>query len=112
MPIKTAKDAAKLISKILDPYVVFSVVVAIIAYHESPILGVWVKWTMVALLSAYLFPLVYMGARIYVVTHTTGSEASLRSFFREQPTEMALLWRVSLACLVQPYYISSATHLA
>ena len=101
MAVKITKDIAKIISNILHPYVVFSLVMAIIAYQESSNPGVWIKWTMVALLSAYAFPLIYMRARIYVVTHTTGSRVSLRSFFREQPSEMALL-----ACL---FGIPSAT---
>jgi len=91
MAVKITRDVAKLISSILHPYVFFSLVVVVIAYHESPSLGIWVKLTAVALLSAYLFPLLYMRARAYVVTRTTGSQVSLRSFFREQPNEMALL---------------------
>jgi len=74
---------------------------AVIAYQESSSPGVWIKWAMVALLSAYAFPLIYMRARIYVVTHTTGSQVNFRSFFRERPNEMALL-----ACL---FGIPSAT---
>ncbi len=101
MAIKTAKDIATIISKVLHPYVVFSLVVVVIAYQENSSLGIWIKWAMVALLSAYLFPLVYMRARIYVVTHTTGSQVRFRSFFRERPNEM-----VVLACL---FGIPSAT---
>lgn len=65
-----------------------------IAYEASPILGVWIKWTMVALLSAYLFPLSYMQAKTAIVSRTAGSQVTFRSFFREQPNEMLLL-----ACL-------------
>jgi len=51
----------------------------------------WAKWTVIALMSAYLFPLLYMRARAIVVARTTGAQVSLRSFFREKPNEMALL---------------------
>jgi hypothetical protein len=94
MTDKIGTNVAKIISGVLHPYVAFSLVVALIAYQENPTMVAWVKWTVVALLTAYLFPLIYMRARIYVVAHTTGSQMSLRSFFREQPAEMALL-----ACL-------------
>ncbi len=95
MTVKISRDIAKIISNILHPYVIFSLVLAVIAYQESSNPGVWIKWAMVALLSAYLFPLVYMRVRIYVVTHTTGSQVRFRSFFRERPNEM-----VVLACLL------------
>ena len=101
MAVKMARDIARIISNILHPYVVLSLVVAIIAYQRSPGLGIWAKWTMVALLSAYLFPLIYMQARIAVIVRTTGAQVSLRSFFREQPAEMAIL-----ACI---FGIPSAT---
>jgi membrane-associated phospholipid phosphatase len=101
MAVKVGRDIAEVISKILHPYVVLSLVVAAIAYHESPSPGVWAKWTTVSLLSAYLFPLIYMRARAAVVVRTTGVQVGLRSFFREQPSEMALL-----ACI---FGIPSAT---
>lgn len=91
MVIKSARDIARIISNILHPYVVLSLVVAAIAYQESSGSGVWLKWTMVTLVSTYAFPLVYMRAKVYVVARTTGSQVNLRSFFREKPNEMALL---------------------
>ena len=90
----TTRRIAKVISNLLHPYMVLALVVAMIAYEVSPSLGVWIKWTMVALLSAYLFPLSYMQAKIAIVSRTTGSQVTFRSFFREQPNEMMLL-----ACL-------------
>ena len=96
-----ARDIAKIISNVLHPYVVLSLVVAVIAYQQSPSLGIWAKWTMVALLSAYLIPLVYMRARVVIIVHTTGTQVNLHSFFREQPTEMVIL-----ACI---FGIPSAT---
>jgi len=101
MTAKIARDIAKTISNILHPYVVLSLVVAVIAYQQSPSLAIWAKWVMVALLSAYLFPLIYMRARVAIMVHTTGAQVSLRSFFREQPTEMVIL-----ACI---FGIPSAT---
>ena len=91
MAVKISRDIARIISNILHPYVVLSLAVAIIAYQQSPSLGIWAKWTMVALLSAYLFPLIYIRVRTAVIVCTTGPQVSLRSFFREQPTEMAIL---------------------
>ncbi len=96
-----ARDIAKIISNVLHPYVVLSLVVAVIAYQQSPSLGIWAKWTMVALLSAYLIPLVYMRARVAIIVHTAGTQVNLHSFFREQPTEMVIL-----ACI---FGIPSAT---
>lgn len=91
MAVKNLRDIAKIISNMLHPYLVLSLVVAVIAYQQSPGLGIWAKWTMVALLSAYLFPLIYMRARAAVIVRTTGTQVSLRSFFREQPNEMVVL---------------------
>jgi len=99
--VKIVRDIAKVISNILHPYVVLSLAVAIVAYQQSPSLGIWAKWRMVALLAACFFPLIYMRARVAVIVHTTGAQVSLHSFFREQPTEMA-----SLACI---FGIPSAT---
>jgi len=91
----TTRRIAKGISNLLHPYMVLALVVAMIAYEASPILGVWIKWTMVALLSAYLFPLSYMQAKTAVVARKTGIQVKFRDFFREQPNEMLLL-----ACLL------------
>ena len=90
----TTRRIAKVISNLLHPYMVLALVVAMIAYEVSPSPGVWIKWTMVALLSAYLFPLSYMQAKTAIVSRTTGAQVTFRSFFREQPNEMLLL-----ACL-------------
>ena len=84
-------DMAKIVSKLLHPYVVFSLVVVLVAYAVGPELATWAKWTTVALLSAYLFPVSYMQAKVAIVARTTGAQVSTRSLFREQPNEMLLL---------------------
>jgi hypothetical protein len=89
--VKSAQDIAKIISNIFHPYVVLFLVVALIAYQENPSSWVWLKWTMVTLVSAYAFPLIYIRAKVYVVARTTGSQVNVRSLFRERPNEMALL---------------------
>ena len=85
---------AKIISNILHPYVVFPLVVALVAYQVSPVPEAWVKWWVTALLPAYAFPLLYMQTRVTILARTTGTQLTHRSFFREQPNEMLLL-----ACL-------------
>jgi len=87
-------DIARIVSKVLHPYVVFSLVVALVAYRDSPDPAVWSKWTGIVLLSSYLLPLLYMQTRVTIVARTTGTQVSHRSFFREQPNQMLLL-----ACL-------------
>jgi len=87
-------DIARIVSKVLHPYVVFSLVVALVAYEVSPELAAWAKWTTLALLSAYLFPVSYMQAKVAIVARSTGARVTHRSFFRDQPNEMLLL-----ACL-------------
>jgi len=99
--VRITRDIAKIISNVLHPYVVLSLVVAIIAYQQNPSLWVWAKCTAVALCSAYLIPLIYMRARVAIIVRTTEAQVNLRSFFREQPTEMAIL-----ACI---FGIPSAT---
>jgi len=101
MAVKMARGTAKIISNTLHPYVALSVVVAVIAYQQSPGLWVWAKWTGVALLSAYLIPVIYMRVRVAVAVHVTEAQVNMHSFFREQPSEMAIL-----ACL---FGIPSAT---
>ena len=88
------RKIAKIISNILHPYVVFPLVVALVAYQISSVPEVWVKWTVTALLPAYLLPLLYMQTRVTILARTTGTQVTHRSFFREQPNEMLLL-----ACL-------------
>jgi len=84
-------DVAEIISKVLHPYVIFPVVVMLIAYKGNPELVIWAKWTIIALLSAYFIPLLYMQIRVALVAHTTGVKIDSRSFFREQPNQMLLL---------------------
>ena len=88
------RKIAKIISNILHPYVVFPLVVALVAYQISSVPEAWVKWTVTALLPAYLLPLLYMQTRVTILALTTGTQVTHRSFFREQPNEMLLL-----ACL-------------
>jgi len=88
------RSIAKIISNILHPYVVFPLVVALVAYQVSSGPEAWGKWTVAALLPAYAFPLLYMQARVTILARTTGIRLTHRSFFREQPNEMLLL-----ACL-------------
>ena len=88
------RSVAKVVSNLLHPYVVMAVVVTIVAYDASPSMGDWVKWVMVTLLSAYLFPLSYMQAKTVIISRTTGAQITYSSYFREQSNEMLLL-----ACL-------------
>jgi membrane-associated phospholipid phosphatase len=92
--VSKTRRIAKVISRLLHPYVVLTLVVAMIAYKVSPSGAVCAKWTMVALLPAYLFPFSYMQAKVAIVRRTTGSEMTFRSYFRERPNEMLVL-----ACL-------------
>ena len=101
MVTKSFRGVAKIVSNVLHPYVVLSLVVAIIAYQQSPSLITWAKWTAVALLSAYIFPIVYMRVKVAILVHSTGTHVDLHSFFREQPNEMAII-----ACI---FGIPSAT---
>ena len=101
MAVKVARNIAKIISNVLHPYVVLSLAVAAVAYQGSPSYWVWLKWTVVTLASAYAFPLIYIRAKVYVIARTTGSQVNLRSLFREQPNEMAII-----ACI---FGIPSAT---
>ena len=88
------RNIAKIISNILHPYVVFPLMVVLVAYQVSSVPEVWGKWMVTALLPAYLLPLLYMQTRVTILARTTGTQVTHRSFFREQPNEMLLL-----ACL-------------
>ena len=85
---------ARVISKLLHPYVCLPIVVALIAYGASPNPGLWIKWTMAALLLAYLPPLLYSyrQARVTAVAQTTGqvSLGSVPKFVREHPNELSV----------------------
>jgi hypothetical protein len=85
---------ARVVTNVLHPYVVLPPVVALVAYHGNSAPEVWLKWTICALLPAYIFSLAYMQARVILVAHTTGIQMSFRSLFRERPGELLLL-----ACL-------------
>ncbi len=88
------RNVAGIISTALHPYVVVAPVVALVAYQASSSPGDWVKWTVAGLMPAYLCTLLYMQARVMVITHNTGGQVPHHSFFREKPGEMFLL-----ACL-------------
>ena len=85
---------ARVISKLLHPYVCLPIVVALIAYGASPNPGLWIKWTMAALLPAYLFPLLYVRAKVALVAETTGAQVTLRSLpqvFRDRPNDLSIM---------------------
>lgn len=87
--------AAKVISNLLHPYLVIALAITMVAYKACLSSGAWIRWTVVALLLVYLFPLSYMQAKAAVVARKTGARVKFRDFFREQPNEMLLL-----ACLL------------
>jgi len=86
---------AKVISSLLHPYLIIALAVTMVAYKACLSSGAWIKWTVVALLLVYLFPLSYMQAKAAAVARKTGTQVKFRDFFREQPNEMLLL-----ACLL------------
>lgn len=88
------RKVARVISKLLHPYIVLGVAGAVVAGKVSPSFDIWIKWTMAALLPAYLLPFAYMQTKIVIVTHATGAQMTLRSFFRERPNELLVI-----ACL-------------
>ena len=91
---ESTRRIAKVISKLLHPYVCLPVVVALIAYQASPNPATWTTWTMAALLLAYLPPLLYSyrQARVTAVAQTTGqvSLGSMPQFVREHPNELSV----------------------
>ena len=101
-------DMAKIVSKVLHPYVVLAPVVALVAYQVSSVPEAWVKWTVTALLPAYAFPLLYMQARVTILARTTGTQVTHRSLFREQPNEMLLLASLfGIPCTLILYFLGS-----
>jgi len=92
------KRIARVVSKLLHPYVCLPVVVALIAYGASSSLGVAIKWTVVGLLSAYLFPFLYLyrQAKIAAVAQTATAQVlyGVAHILREKPNEMSIV-----ACL-------------
>jgi len=83
---------ARVVSMVLHPYVVPALVVLMLAISFSP--DDWIKWAIIALLPAYLLPLLYIQARVTLVARTTGSQVTHRSLFRKRPEEV-----IFLACL-------------
>ena len=85
---------AKVISRLLHPYVCIPLVVALIAYGASPNLGFSVKWT-AALLPAYLFPLLYLyrQAKVAAVAQTATTQVlyGVAHTLREKPNEMSIV---------------------
>ena len=90
MTAKNLRDVARIVSNVLQPYLILLLAVAIIAYHESSSWGIWATWTVVTWLSACVLPLVYIRVKTLVVAHVTGTPVDTHSFFRERPAEMAL----------------------
>lgn len=82
-------EIAKIISYVLHPYVVVIPVVVLLAASFNP--EDWIKWTVMSLLPAYFFPLLYMQVRVVLVARTTGVRMTHRSLFREQSREMFFL---------------------
>jgi len=66
-------DMAKIVSKVLHPYVVLAPVVALVAYQISSVPEAWAKWMVTALLPAYLLPLLYMQTGVTILARTTGT---------------------------------------
>ena len=93
-----SEKAARIISKLLHPYLCLPVVLAMIAFGVSSDLGVTIKWTLAALLPAYTFPLLYLYGQAKVVAVARASRIqtlyTAPRFLRENPNEMSIV-----ACL-------------
>jgi len=87
-------STARVISNILHPYVILSLLLVYIAYELSTSTSLWAKWAIITLITAYVIPVFYMRVKVAIVAHSSGSQVELRTFFRERPTEM-----IVLACL-------------
>ena len=74
------RTIARIVSMVLHPYVVPVLVVLMLAI--SFISDDWIKWAIIALLLAYLLPLLYIQARVTLVARTAGSQVTHRSLFR------------------------------
>jgi hypothetical protein len=89
--INDFRDLAKIVSNILYPYAILSLVVAIVAYQQSLDQLTWINWMVVALLLAYLFPFAYRQIKVAIPVYTTRAQINLHPFFREQPIEIVIL---------------------
>jgi len=81
---------AELFSKAMHPYMVFPLAVALVAYQVNQDIAIWIKWTIIALLSAYVLPLFYIRTKT-TAAQTSDIQADARSLFRDQPNQMLLL---------------------
>lgn len=86
------RKIARVISKLLHPYVCLPIVVALIAYWAN---GVSVKWAIAALLPAYLIPVLYLYRQAEFVSDTRASNtrvtvAYIPQFLRGHPNEMSI----------------------
>ena len=93
--LEGTRKIARVISKLLHPYACLPIVVALIAYGATLNLGVTIKWTVVGLLPAYLFPFLYLyrQAKIAVVAQTATTQVlyGVAHTLREKPNEMSIV---------------------
>ena len=106
------RKIAKVISKLLHPFIALALAVIIVAAEVSPSFSIWAKWTVAALVPAYLFPLAYMETKIVIITRSTGAQMTLRSYFREKPNELLLVaFLFALPNILLLYCLGSPTGL-
>lgn len=81
---------AKLVCNILHPWVLLVPIVAVAAYKAVNPASEWVKWTLLTLAVAYVFPLVYTRLRVAALRGGENISAGTRSLLRERPRELLI----------------------
>ena len=88
---KGQNGAARLVSKLLHPWVLFAPVVAVAAYKAAGETAEWAKWTLLTLILVYAFPSLYTVLRSPSLRRAQGGGTAMRSLFRERPKELLIV---------------------
>jgi len=85
---KRTHQLARLVSSLLHPWLVLAIIIGLTAYTAASHNGEWVKWTLLALLLAYLPSMAYAGIRTALLRRAEGNGNAKLSLLRDRPKEL------------------------
>lgn len=108
-----ATKAPRLISNIIHPWVVLVPVLALASYQAVGEPFDCIKWTLLALVPALAFPLIYAKIKSMMLSRRSGSPQKIsRSLFRDSPVQLFImtgLFGIPAALIL--YYLSAPRNL-
>lgn len=82
---------AQLISNIFHPWAILVPVIALVANQAVSQPAEWAKWTLLTVIPAFAFPLIYVKIRAIVLSRGVGPQKISRSLVRNDPDQLFIM---------------------